>query len=71
MSPATFKKTITESCSPQIKEKLTNQVISNLIHYLVREEPARVSISKLFQAINLPESEPPLKQEGIEDLFSY
>lgn len=40
-----------------------------MIHYLVREEPGRVSISKLLQAFNNPESSPPLKQDGITDLL--
>ena len=69
MSPSDFKKALEKVVSPPLKEKLTNPVISNLIHYLVREQPARVSYNKLYQALALPDGESPLKQEGIEEVI--
>lgn len=72
MSPSTFKSVLDKVVTQAVKEKLTNPVISKLIHYLVREEPDRVSFSKLQQAMQSGRS--PLKQEGIvadEELQQY
>jgi hypothetical protein len=52
---------LTSQCSEKTKQSLTKSAVSNLVHYLVKEEPGRVSFQKLYQALNLPESESPLR----------
>lgn len=61
LSPASFKKAIESAVSQDVKAKLSDSILRNLIHYLVREEPARVSFNKLYQALALPVGESPLK----------
>ena len=39
------------------------------MHYLYKDEPGRVNVKKLMQALSLPENEPPLKQDGIEEVL--
>ena len=51
ITPAAFKKMLTELCTPQTMKDLTNVEIGNLIHYLVFEELGQVSFDKLSRAL--------------------
>jgi hypothetical protein len=58
--------------SPTIALKIESKTtLSDLIHYLVKEEPGRVSFAKLLQALALPDNQPPLKQDSIDDMLQY
>lgn len=71
IGPADFMKTLKSETTEAVRVKLTNQSVGNLMHYLYRDETGRVNLKKLLQALSLPESEPPLKQDGIEDHLKY
>jgi hypothetical protein len=64
--PPDFKKALTANCSAEMLQKLPNSVLGNLVYYLIREEPAKVSAAKLGQALALLDHDPPLPQEGLE-----
>jgi len=74
MSPKSFRDVLLAEFkdSPTIMPKIESKsVLSDLIHYLVREEPGRVSYAKLLQALALDDHVAPLKQDGIEDILQY
>ena len=60
LKPSAFKSAIHKEVSSTLKQKLTDSEISNMIHYLVREEPGMVSFEKLYEALNLDDRDPPL-----------
>lgn len=74
MSPKSFRDALIEEfgksavLAPKIESKT---VLADLIHYLVREEPGRVSYAKLLEALALPDHYQPLKQDGVEDIIQY
>jgi len=49
-------KTLKAETSETVRVKLTNQSVGNLMHYLYKDEPGRVSVKKLMQALQLPEN---------------
>ena len=57
--------------SVALQKKLTDDEIRNMCHYLVREEPGMVSFEKLYEALNLDDRDPPLKQERVDELKKY
>ena len=62
ISPAGFKKFITAECTRDVSTKLSdNEKLSNLVHYLVLDEPGKVSLIKLLKAFNLGPRDAPLK----------
>ena len=71
IGPADFMKTLKNETTEAVRVKLTNQSVGNLMHYLYKDEPGRVNLKKLMQALSLPESDPPLKQDGIEEITQY
>ena len=71
LKPPAFKQALHKEVTEPLRKKLTNDEISNMIHYLVRETPGEVSFEKLYEALNLDDREPPLKQEGVEGLREY
>lgn len=74
MAPKEFKYALSAEFRdvPTIRTKIdSNSTLSLLIHYLVREEPGRVSYAKLLAALALPDQDPPLRQDGIENLVQY
>jgi len=42
-----------------------------LTYYLTQEVPNEISFKKLYLAFTLTERDPPLKQEGADELMSY
>lgn len=72
MSPKSFRDALMEEFnkSPTIAPKIESKtILSDLIHYLVKEEPGRVSYAKLLQALALQDHEAPLKQDNIDDML--
>ena len=54
---------------PGLKDKFTNDKLSILVNYLVMEELSMVSFQKLHSALNLRESDPPLPQDLLQEIF--
>lgn len=56
------------SLQPDTLQKATDKtLLTNLIYYLAREEKQKVSIAKLRIALEMRETDQPLKQECIEE----
>ena len=67
MRPKDFAFALKAEC-PSLKEKLTNDKLSILVNYLVMEELGMVSFQKFHTALNLRESDPPLRQDKLDEI---
>ncbi len=72
MSPKEFANAIKKACelNQQLKQELTNQRISYLVHYLVLEQIGQVSFEKLHRAMNLDRNDAPLRQDKIDEILA-
>ena len=52
-----------------MKDKFTNDKLGILVHYLVMEELGMVSFQKLHSALNMRETDPPLPQDRLQEIF--
>ena len=68
MRPKDFAMALKQEC-PGLKDKFTNDKLSILVNYLVMEELSMVSFQKLHSALNLRESDPPLPQDLLQEIF--
>ena len=54
LQPAQFKRFIVDECTRETASRLKEvEKLTNLVHYLVREELGKVSLNKLQQALLL------------------
>lgn len=67
MQPKDFARALKQEV-PNLQGQLTNQKLSLLVHYLVREEFGIVSFEKLHRALNQSDQDPPLRQDKLEEI---
>ena len=54
-----------------ISQQISDEQVNLLVYYLAQEVPNEVSFKKLYLAFTLTERDPPLKQEGADELVNY
>ena len=68
MRPKDFAVALKSEC-PSLKDTFTNDKLSILVNYLVMEELGMVSFQKLHSALNLRDSDPPLPQDKLQEIY--
>ena len=68
MRPKDFALALKSEC-PSLKDSLSNDKLSILVNYLVMEELGMVSFQKLHSALNLRETDPPLPQDKLQEIY--
>ena len=66
-----FREALKKEVPPQLAKKFNDQEGVKVMHYLVREEYSMVSFEKLYEALNLTEQDPPLRQEKADEYRRY
>ena len=68
----TFKNILRNHIDPMLRPELEDiNFLQDLAAYLSREEVGMVSFKKLLQAMNLSDNDPPLAQDGVDELREY
>lgn len=63
-----FRSYFTKNVSQINKGLFTETLLANLVHYLARDVPTAVNIDKLYIAFQQNPNDPPLQQDGVEEL---
>jgi len=71
VDPVTFKRILLKEMESRMKPRLTDVFLLDLTAYLSSEEVGIISFRKLLQAMSLSDNDPPLAQDGVEELRGY